>query len=231
MNASTAYKFYHAYKLFYGGKYDPTKYNWNLPNLPDLERQSDRHFYRRLTDKLTDADIHGLYTVGFFHKTSAYIADLVTPEWMSQGIRFASRGQNGAPQLEADLYELGKTLQDVDIDTWLYGTIIDGRREAIPPCIQMVVSRELDIDVAALLLMIPQPGRNYNWFATMSAQPVEQAFGPLAFTKKLHTADRLIRFNRPGWRLMSQEIAAAFWNAAGIDDLSPRVFTKAPSLF
>lgn len=231
MNAATAYKFYHAYKLFYSGKYDPTKYRWNLPNLPALEKQPDRHFFNKLAHRLNDAEIHALYTVGFFHKVNAYIADLMTPDMLDAGIRFASRAQNGRPQLEADLYDLTKKLDGVDLDAWLYGEVIDGQRAMVPGVLQMVIDKELELDVAALLLLVPQPHLEFNWLPEMLKQPSTMAFGPISTPKKLQTADRLIKCNRPGWRLMSQQVAAAFWESADVDTLAPASVVSKRRLF
>jgi hypothetical protein len=231
MTAENAYKLYHAVKLFYQGKYDPKKYNWSLPTLPPFDKQRDRHFFSRIAQKLNTAEIHGLYTVGFFHKVNAYVADLVTPDWMMSATRFVARGQNGRAQLESDLYDLSKKLEHVDLDAWLYGDVIDGQRTLIPGCLQMVSDGELDIDVAALVLLIPQPHLSYDWSGEMQRRPMHLSFGPISLPRKLQTADRLINYNRPGWRLLSQSVAADFWKATGIESLAPAAIETKPSLF
>jgi len=233
MTAEQAYKFYHGYKLMFAGRYDPRKYKWNLPNLPVLSRQPDRHFYSRLAHKLNDAEIHALYTVGFFHKVNAYIADLMTPDLTTAAMDFVARGEKGRVQLETDLYELSKTLEDKDIDAWLYGDIVDGKRTLVPECLQMVVDRELDLDVAALVLLIPQPRLGFNWSAEMQTRDDVQSFGPVSLPRKLETADRLINYNRPGWRCISQSVAADFWRTLGVPDngLAPAAIHTKPSLF
>lgn len=231
MNAETVYKFYHGYKLFYQGRYDFRKYNWSLPNLPPLSKQPDRHFYSRIAQRLSDAEVHALFTVGFFFKVDAYIADLATPDGYSAAMEFVASAQNGRKQLEADLYALSKVLEHRDLDTWLYGDVVDGKRTMVPECLQMVVDRELPLDVAALLLLIPQPSLSYDWFMEMQSRPVSMAFGPISTPHKLQRADRLINFSRPGWRLLSQQVAAEFWKSTGVTSLAPIAVETKPSLF
>lgn len=222
MNAETCYKFARAYKLYYQGTYDFKKYGGNVRVRPLIE-QPDRRFYWRIAQKLNAAEIHALFTVGHFFKPNAYIAELASPESFTRAVAFASRAQNGQPLLEADLYELRKYLQTVDLDAWLYGEDLGGRRSAIPECLQMVISGALALDVACLLLLIPQPQLQYHWLDAHPATPVSTAFGSLgsaAWIDRLKKLDQLLRLQRPGWRMMTQEVAKNFWTSLGVETLA-----------
>src|SRR5690606_30231432 len=115
MTAEQVFKYYRIYKLYYQGKFDIKKYGGHI-RTPPLIQQPDRRFYWRIAQKLDDAQIHALFTTGFFYNPSAYVADLATQQAFSAAIQFASRAENGRPLLEADLYALQKRLRAVDLD-------------------------------------------------------------------------------------------------------------------
>ena len=209
MTADTAFKLCRAYKLFFDGKYNFARYKGGL-KMPPLIQQRDRQCYYRIAQKLTDPQIYALFTVAYFFKPKAYVMDLVTPEAFSAGVAFASRAENGATLLEHDLYALTKTLAHTDLDAWLYGERIEGTRAAIPECMQMVINGEMPLDSAALVLLIPQPNLEYNWTQEFAAtETTGLGLGP--WLTRLKKVDQLIRLQRPGWRILSHQLAKEFW--------------------
>lgn len=220
-----------AYRFYYAGKYDFAKYDGHIKT-PPLQSQADRRFYFRIAQKLNDDQIHALFTIGFFHKPKAYVADLSTPEAFTAAMIFAGRPENGRTLLERELYDLSKVLRQTDIDTWLYGERIDGQRASTPECMRMIMSGELAPDVACLLLLIPQPALQYAWMPYQEARP-EATFGlgigP--WLQRLRLIDQLILRQRPGWRMLSHDLAKAFWKAMRYPTLAPHYDVQPAALF
>lgn len=226
MTADTVFKFYRVYKLYYQGTYDFKKYRGNL-KMPPLIQQPERRFYYRIAQKLTDPQVHALYSTGFFFNPRAYVTDLATPAAFTAAVSFASRAENGRTLMEADLYELRKRLQDVDLDAWLYGEFIGHERATIPGCLQDVISGTLPLDVACAILLIPQPARAFHW--TTFWQPT--TFGAHVWVERLRLLDRLLMLQRPGWRSTNYDLAKDFWATMGQAPLSPIQRTKPVTLF
>jgi hypothetical protein len=211
MTAEQIFKFARVYKLYYAGKYDFKKYKGNM-KMPPLIKQPDRVYYHKLANKLTDAQVHALFLVGYFFNPNAHISNLVTPKGLSAAVEFATRGEKGREGLELGLYELSKTLADKNIDEWLYGEWIDGQRASMPECIQMTINGELPLDLAALLLLIPQPELHYNWTEHFK-QTEEIGLGIGPWIQRLKKMDQLLVPQRPGWRMMAFYLAKTFWVA------------------
>ena len=232
MTAEQAFKFARVYKLYYAGKYDFKKYKGNM-KMPPLIKQPDRVYYHKLAGKLTDAQIHALFLVGYFFNPAAHISSLVTPNGMTAAVEFATRGEQGRTLLEHDLYELSKTLSGKDLDQWLYGEWLDGQRASMPECIQMTINGELPLDLAAMLLLIPHPELHYNWpdhFADVETMGL--GIGP--WIQRLRKMDQLIVPQRPGWRMLSFYLAKQFWTAVAghnTGTLAPQGNQSANSLF
>ena len=229
MTAENVFRFYRAYKFYYQGKYDLRKYG--AMKTPPLINQHDRRFYYRISQKLTDEQIHALYTTQFFYKPTAYVADMVSADAFSEALVFASRGENGRTLLEHDLYELAKRLRNVDLDEWLYGEWVTSTdRAAIPPCMQEVANKEIPLDVASIILLIPRKERGYDWtgyFTPMSAFGLNA--GP--WIDRLKCADQLIRLQRTGWRQMAWDLSEQFWQSVpAAYNMAPAYREKLPSL-
>jgi hypothetical protein len=209
VTAENVYKFYHAYKFFYDGRYDITKYHGAL-KLKPLIQQRDRQYYHRIAHKLQDAQIHALFSVGFFFNPKAHSSDFVTPDAQRAALAFAGRAENGPVMLRADLYHLGNRLRDEDdLMNWLYA--LDA---SMPGCLGDVISGTLPLDLACALLLIPQPTLGLQWTAYWSEQP-DLGLGPHPWIARLKKLDQLLRMQRPGWRMLAHELATEFWTALG----------------
>jgi hypothetical protein len=232
MTAETAFKFYRAYKLFYQGAYDFKKYGGNIKVAP-LIKQADRRFYYRISQKLNDAQVHALYTAGFFFQPRAYVSQLVTEDALRAAVVFASRAENGRPLLEADLYTLAKHLRTEDLDGWLYGEQdTHGERSTMPGSLQAVINGELPLDVACLVLLIPQPALGYEWTKYWQSRPdAGFGLGPSVWIDRLLKLDQLLRLQRPGWRMLTHDLARQFWTELHVKSLVPVSQTPATSLF
>jgi len=226
MTPEQVFKHCRAYKIYYGpGKYDIRKYGSHIKTTPFIE-QRDRQFYYRLSTKLNDAQIHALFTSGFFFNPKAHISDFVTPDAQQAAIRFASRGENGATLLQHDLYELAKRLKETDTIEWLYG-----ESSIMPPCVGEIISGELPLDLACLLLLIPQQEYHYHWTAHFDQQD-DLGLGPKPWIDRLKKADILLSMHRQLWRLTTHKLAKEFWGTLGVMDLAPKPVTEqAPALF
>lgn len=235
MTAEQVFKYYRVYRLYFSGNYDITKFKGNLKNIGPLIQQPERRFYYRLAQKLTDAQIHSLFTYQFFCNPRAYITNIATQEAMQKAIAHASRAENGRPLLEADLYELRKHLKDENVDEWLYGEVLGSQRAHVPGCLQDLAAGRLALDVACMLLLIPQPDLHYHWTEHRKKMPVNLAFGPLAVTERLQKVDKLFWMHRTGWRTLSHELAKTFWlelcEQNGLTTLAPMKVESEAGLF
>lgn len=229
MTAETVFKFSRAYRLFYQGKYDFKKYKGAM-KMPALISQPDRVYYHKLAGKLTDAQIHAMFLVGFFFNPVAHVSTLMTPQALTSALAFASRAENGRVILEHDLYALSKVLADKDIDTWLYGDYVGSYRTAIPECAQMTLSGELPLDLAAMLLLIPQPELDYHWAQTMTTQD-EIGLGMSPWIQRLKCLDQLLVVQRPGWRMLAYDLAKQFWQSMKYPTLGPKSSGNSAALF
>jgi hypothetical protein len=224
MTPELTFKFYRTYKFYYQGKFDLKKYPGGLP-CPPLIQQADRRFFHRISQKLNDSQVHALYTTQFFFHPNAYVADMVTPDAFREAVAFAARAENGKTLLEHELYELGKQLRLVKLDDWLYGEHIDGQRTAIPECLQMVISKELPLDLACILLLVPFAPLGYHWWNFYKEQ-VTFGMGPMVWIDRLVKADKLIMAQRPGWRVLQWELSETFWPTMETTSLVPVENTK-----
>ena len=230
MTAEQTFKFSRAYKFYYQGKYDFTKYKGGMRTTP-LTNQPDRRFYYRISQKLTDAQIHALYTLAYFYKPNAYLTDLVTPDAFADAIAFASRAENGKTLLEHDLYELAKSLKTLDLDAWLYGEWNGHQRFAIPECLQMVMNKYLPLDLAAILFLVPRVELDYHWPAFHAASPTAgMTLGASDWIERLKKADQLVRMQRPGWRALAWDLSKTFWGSLGLP-LGPKSVVQHPALY
>jgi hypothetical protein len=148
---------------------------------------------------------------------------LVTPDAFADAIAFASRAENGKTLLEHDLYELAKSLRTLDLDAWLYGEWQGTTRASIPECLQMVINRDLPLDLAAILFLVPRPELDYHWVEQFGQQTTF-GLGPAEWIDRLKRADQLIRLQRPGWRAMAWDVSKTFWTELGLP-LSPKIFS------
>ena len=230
MTPENVFRLYRAYKFFYNGNHNDFQRYINI-KCPPLLDQKDRQFYYRLSQKLSDSCLHSLFNIGFFHNPKAYVSTLVTPEALTAAAVFAGRMENGEPLLKADLYELKKRLSSIsDIDVWLYGEHDStGKRAMMPGCLQDVINEELPVDLACLLLLIPQPDLSYNWL--MDITPDELSLGSGPWIDRLKKIDQLIHLHRPDWRMMSYQLAKEFWHSFSISSLAPRKYLPEPALF
>lgn len=225
MTADTVFKQYRAHKFFYGGKYDIRRYHGNL-KCPPLINQPDRRYYYRISTKLNDDQVNGLFTIGLFFNPKAHISELCTPAALDAGMKWASRPENGRYLLETELYTLSKTLKQVDILDWLYGD------SAMPPCLQSIIAGELQPDVAALLLLIPQAHLDYHWTQHWDKRAEDMlGIGPGPWIDRLKKLDQLVCMYRPGWRMLSHDLAKAFWAAMRYNSLAPKATTQNIELF
>jgi hypothetical protein len=227
MTAEHVFALSRAYQCYYKGTFDFQKYHGKMP-CPPLIQQRDRQFYHRIANHLDDATIHALFTLAYFYKPNAYIADLVTRDIWSAANVFASRTQNGRPLFESELYDLSRRFVSVpseqegddapapaSIHTWLYAN-------GMPACIQEVIRGDLPLDLACLLLLIPRPTFDYDWPAYWFSRPdASVGLGPQPWIERLKKADLLIWARRTGWRVLSHELARDFWACIGQPSLAP----------
>jgi hypothetical protein len=225
MTAEAVFKFYRAYKFFYrpGGYNDLARYA--AITCPPLIQQRERQFYYRISQQLNDSTIHALYTYGFFFNPGAHVSALATPDAFSAALSFAGRAENGTTLLQHDLYELKKRLSSglvsAGIDTWLYGELDStGNRPMMPPCVQDIISKDLPLDIAALVLLIPQKDLDLHWGMEMWREN-DMGLGAQLWIDRLKKLDLLLRANRPGWRMQSHELARDFWHAFDLLSLAP----------
>src|ERR1043166_8744370 len=155
MTAENVFRLSRAYQLYYQGRFDFKKYKGNFP-APPLIKQKDRRFYHKIAQKLSDPEVHALFTLGYFYNPKVYIVNLATREWQHTAVDFAARWQNGRPLFEAELYNLSKRFLAEDIIKWLY-------ESAIPECMQETMNGEMALDTACMLMLIPQKQLSYNW--------------------------------------------------------------------
>jgi hypothetical protein len=228
MSPETVFKLYRAYKAYYNGGYDFARYKGNI-RTPPLIQQPDRRFYYRIAQKLQDTQIHALFTQGFFFNPRAWIADFATPDALSKGLAFASRGENGQTLFEHDLYDLSKYLQTVDLDAWLYGEILGSSRAAMPECMQDVISGRFSPDLACAVLLIPQPHLDYQWTKFW----FKTDFGASSWVERLRKLDTMLYTHRTGWRFMTHTVVKPFWNElVRPKSLAPKVLTAPkPDIF
>jgi hypothetical protein len=211
MTAENVFKWARVYRLYYAGKYDFKKYKGGM-KMPPLIKQPDRVYYYKIAGRLTDAQIHALFLVGFFHNPSAHISDLATPKATAAAVEFCSRGEGGQTVQEHTLYDLSKQLAGKDLDAWLYGEWIGKERASMPECVQSVIKGELPLDTAALLLLIPQPEFGYNWMEHF-ADVEDSGLGLGPWLQRLKRMDQLLVAQRPGWRMLAFHCSGAFWKA------------------
>jgi hypothetical protein len=244
MTADDVFRYYRAYKFFYSAKNTSDFEKYTRIKCPPLIEQRDRHFFYRLSQKLNDDTIHGLFIFGFFYHPNAYIAELATPEARLSALVFASRAQNGDTLIQSDLYDLKKRLKcdechgsgkarggeaggdtfecgncegtGTDILTWLYGG-----EGSLPPCVQDLIAGDLPLDLACMLLLVSQKDLGYQWLATLPVDDSGLGTGP--WVNRLKKADRLLSFVRPAWRLTAQRVSKEFWHTLA-DELSTSSF-------
>lgn len=229
MTPEAVFKAYRAYRLYYNDKFDFQKYRGKIKT-PPLLQQPDRRFFYRISQKLQDRQIHALFVFGFFYKPAAYIADLATPDAFSKALLHASRAENGRTLLEHDLYDLRRRVPKPALDAWLYGELLDnGERAMMPGCLQDLMNGELAPDLACLLLLIPQPQWGFQWTQFFPTSD----FGAQPWVERLKKLDQLIRMHRPGWRILSHELAKTFWTqyASNETSLAPYATTTEATLF
>ncbi len=245
MTADDVFRYYRAYKFFYAGKTATDFEKYARIKCPPLIDQKDRHFYYRLSQKLNDDTIHGLFISEFFYHPNAYIASLASPEALTAAMVFTSRAQNGDTLIQSDLYNLKKRLKceacfgsgrwydagigevecpecdgtGTDILTWLYGDPIAGG--SLPPVIQDLIAGDLPLDLACMLLLVSQKDLGYQWVTTLP--PDDSGLGTGPWVDRLKKADRLLSFVRPTWRLTAQRISKEFWHTLA-DELSTLSF-------
>lgn len=236
MTAENAFKFFRAYKLFFAGQYDFKTYGGNL-KMPPLINQKDRQFYYKVSQKLGDAQIHALYAHTLFFNPRAHISECVSPDRQADALVFASRAENGPEMLKRDLYELAKQLHKEDLRDWLYGE----EGTAIPPCLQQVINKEIPLDIACLLFLIPQEQHDYNWATYWTTRPDSDfGLGAKQWIECLYKIDQLLYLpggvmHRPAWRQNSHKLAKAFWGALcqtplGRASLAPKIVSREASL-
>lgn len=233
MNAEQVSRFYRAYKAFYGTSgYDIFKYHGRI-RTPPLIEQPERRFYYRIAQKLSDSQIHALFALGFFFQPKAYVAELATEDAFRAAVAFASRGENGRPLLERDIYAWIQHMRTVDVDAWLYGQRMTGMtRSIMPDCLQEVIQGHLAVDIACLLLLIPQPQYQFNWCEYWAHRPEGiTGLGAAPWIDRLKKLDRIIRAMRPGWRMMSHELAKHAWASLPIQSLAPTAVPQEDTLF
>jgi hypothetical protein len=232
MTAEDCFKLYRGYKFFYDGSCKFSADGRPILKHPPLLKQFDRQYYHRLANKLNDATIHALFTVGFFHNPRAHISDLATPAAQKAAFRFAGRGENGLPLLESDFYELARPYMEPGDDkeallrSWLYGDA----DTSLPECLMQVIHEKLPLDLACILFLIPQRDLNYNWAAYWKAKP-DLGLGVHPWLTRLERTDQLLRMQRVGWRMDSHQLAKSFWNSLGIQSLAPIVPDTTNALF
>lgn len=230
MTAEQVFQWYRGYKFFYEDKYDFKKYNWNPPPAPPLIRQRDRQFYYRIAQKMTDVQIHALFSRTFFFDPKAYVSTMVSPDAQSAALAFASRAENGEILIQHDLYALKKRLAGEDLQSWLYGIEDDGKTQLMMPgVLQDVISKELPLDIACILLLVPVPALSYHWKTHFVGLP-DMGLGPNAWIARLYQLDAILNHQRTGWRMFAHRIAGDFWSSLNVPSLAPVKHTV-PSLF
>jgi hypothetical protein len=218
---------YRGYKFYYNGDIKFERGTFIIHHPPYIE-QRERQWYYKLSVKLNDAQIHALFTVGFFFNPRAYITQLVTPEAQRAGLLFAGRAENGDTLWQQDLYELRKRLDDVD--AWLYGERDEsGTRAMMPGCLQEVIAGIFPLDLATALLLIPQPDLQFDWSSYWTQQP-QHGLGPQPWIARLRCADQLIAYHRQ-WRFAAHTLATEFWHSLQAESLAPVTVDVTPSLF
>ena len=214
MTAEDVCMYAKSYRLYFRSEsHDFIKYHGYITTTP-LIKHRDRQYYYRLANKLNDEQIHATLLLAFFFNPSGYIVDACTPEALSAGIAFAARAENGPTVFKHDLYALRKALPKTALDDWFYGAFIDGTRETMPGCIGSIIRKELPLDLAAMLLLVPHAELNYAWAAYWEhREPVGSMFGVRPWLSALRKADQLINWRRPGWRRIAHTYSRGFWGS------------------
>lgn len=230
MTTEDAIKFGKAYKLYFStDTYDYPKYKGEV-RTGALLQQRDRSLYYRLSRKLNDDQIHATLLHTHFYHPNAYIAEALTPEAMDAGVALDARAKLGSRRLWMDLVELRKRVKPAAMDAWLYAPIVDGERAALPGCIEELIAKTLPIDLACLLLLIPQHGQ--SWVPYWEArEPKAASFGVRPWLTRLQKADQLFYLYRPGWRTLTHDLSRTFWESYPTDKLTPAAYTATTSLF
>jgi hypothetical protein len=218
VTAEQVFMYAKSYRLYFAtDNYDFMKYSGHIKT-PALITQRDRQFYYRLSTKLNDEQIHATLLTTHFYKPTAYIADVCTPESLDAGIRFASRTENGVTLFAHELYALRKSLPSSDLYEWLYGS----EDSMLPGCIQSLINKELPIDLACLLLLIPREEFGYRWAQYYEErEPSGSSFGIRPWITRLRKADQLIRWRRTAWRQFSYKLSQSFWSSYQLPSLAP----------
>lgn len=231
MTAERVFKLYRAYKFFYASKYTEHNALGRYENItcPPLIQQRDRQFYWRISQKLNDATVHALFTVGFFFQPTAHVSTLTTPDAFSAALSFAGRAENGETLLQHDLYDLGRPYQepgddkDALLQTWLYsGTT--------PECIRQLITGDLPIDIACILLLVPQPDLHFDWAKTMDARD-DMGLGASVWLDRLKKVNQLLEDQRPDWRGTAARLSTEFWHSLDADIMPLKRRRPEPSLF
>ncbi len=230
MTPEQVFMYAKSYRLYFSTEgYDFIKYKGHV-STPPLIKQRDRQFYYRLSTKLSDTQIHAALLLTYFFKPKAYIADVVAPDILQDGMAFASRAENGTSTLGNELYALRKKLLPAHVDEWLYGAFLDEQRASLPTCIEGIISRELMVDLACVLLLIPQSAHGYHWSQYWEQrEPGGSAFGVRPWLTRLRKADQLLNWQRPAWRQYTHKLSKMFWASYQGLSLAPR--QEEPQLF
>lgn len=210
MTPEQVFMYAKSYKLYFTtNSYDFLKYQGHTKT-PPLISQRDRQFYYRLSVKLNDEEIHAAFLLAHFYKPTTYIADICASESLSAAVSFAARAENGVRQLAHDLYDLRKRLRVEDLHDWLYAP----EDASIPHAIEALVAKELPVDLACLLLLIPQPSCGLQWTAYWEQrEPTHTSFGVRPWLERLRKADQLLYWRRPQWRQHTHALAERFWSS------------------
>lgn len=230
VTAEDVFKYYRGYKFYCLGRCRLEDGKPIIKPAPPLITQKDRRFYHRLSQKLTDPQIHSLFLYEFFFNPDAHVSTMATPDAFRRGLLFNGRGENGRTLIENDLYELKKSLStEEDVQEFLYG-IRDGEQGIMPGCLQAVIARELPIDLACMLLMHPVPELELDWAAYWKAQP-DLGLGARSWVTRLERLHVLLKASRRLWKTSQPaELAASFWHSLDLP-LTPQITPKEPSLF
>ena len=218
MNSEDVFMYAKSYRMYFAtDTYDFMKYHGRI-RTPPLISQRDRQFYYRLSTKLNDEQIHAALLLTYFFKPTAYIADVCSPESIDASIRFASRAENGATLFAHELYAMRKSIPPADLYEWIYGNA----ESVLPVCIQSLINKDLPIDLACLLLLIPREEFGYHWSRHYEeTEPVGRSFGVRPWIDRLRKADQLIRWRRSEWRQFSYKLSQAFWASYQLSSLAP----------
>jgi len=230
MTPEQVFMYAKSYRLYFSTEgYDFIKYKGNV-FVPPLITQRDRQFYYRLSTKLTDAQIHATLLQTYFFKPKAYIADVITPNATQEGVLFATRAENGTSVIGNELYALRRHLSPAQTDEWLYGAFLDERRASLPTCVESLISKELQIDLACVLLLIPQREHDYHWAQYWEQrEPAGSSFGVRPWLSRLRKADQLLNWQRPSWRQYTHKLSTMFWSSYSGQSMLPR--QEEPQLF